>query len=304
MTLTMRHTLWLINVLVLGLVVWTAVALGMTVLGRRLIEGLPANGPPPVEAVQRTSGRSLADYQAIVGANMFGAQAAPVETGGQNGAPVPTTAAASDADPDLRLRGTVEGDDLRMAILENVRTGQQDLYKTGDKIDGAQIVRVEGDKVTLSRNGRNVELPLFVDESAPPVRRDPGLDQDQEVFPPEQPDQGNVLSRQVAPGRYVINREELGRQMADLNQLLSSVVIQPNFVQGQARGLRVASVKNGSPAQLLGIQSGDVVLTVNEVPMASPEDMINMYQQVQQLESVTIGIERRGAPLTLTYDFR
>jgi general secretion pathway protein C len=112
------------------------------------------------------------------------------------------------------------------------------------------------------------------------------------------------LSQPAGPGRYYINREQLGRQMSDLNQLLSTVVIQPNFVAGQAKGLRVAAVKAGSPAGALGIQSGDVLLSVNDVALGSPEDMINMYQQLQQMETITVGLERRGAPLTLTYVFR
>ena len=288
MSITTKQALWLINFLIAAVFTWFAVSVGMSVFGHRLDTNQSQTGPAPVVAAEQARKRSLTEYQAIVRHNIFGAQEV-VETTGPG--PSPVTPSAGPGSPNLRLRGTVDGEKYSMAIIENRADGQQDLYKPGDRIGAVEIARVERDKVILKQGERETELPLFVDTSDSSNGRPP-------IPMPSEPrplpdgaggDSANALSQQVGPGRFIINREELGRKMANLNQLLTTVIIQPHFVQGKPQGYRIASVKKGSPAQQLGIQNGDVIMTVNDVPVGSPEDMINMYQQLQQLENGDCG---------------
>ena len=47
-----------------------------------------------------------------------------------------------------------------------------------------------------------------------------------------------------------------------------------------------------------------MVIRVNDVAVDNAEDLINVYHQLRQLESVTVDIERRGKAVTLAYSLR
>ena len=92
--------------------------------------------------------------------------------------------------------------------------------------------------------------------------------------------------------------------MNNLNSLMSNVVIQPFFKEGQPYGFKVARIKKGSPVDNLGFERGDIVLKVNDNQVGKPEDLISLYNQLQQLEEISVEVERGGSPRTLTYSFR
>jgi general secretion pathway protein C len=81
------------------------------------------------------------------------------------------------------------------------------------------------------------------------------------------------------------------------------VVIRPVEVEGNS-GFQLASIRRGSIIEKLGFNRGDVIMSVNDVPVGSPEDLFNLYQQMNQLDSANVMVQRRGNPLSLTFTFR
>ncbi|MEW5723762.1 MAG: type II secretion system protein GspC [Thermodesulfobacteriota bacterium] len=308
LSLGAKHYIWAANLLVLGLVIWTGVGLVMSVVDRRLEAGRV--GREPASPAQGLAPRALtlADYEAIARHNIFNPRA------GKNApeSPAAKAAPARRSAGNLKLKGVIynEKNSYAAAILEDGATKEQDLYRAGDRIGPAEVVRVGPDWVTIREGGQETKLRLSLDEG--PVEVSPLPEGEPQALPwsgpeTEQPSSGEgeePIAQAVGPGQWLVSRETLARHMGDLNYFLSNVLIKPHFQDGKPAGFQVASVKNGSPVHLLGFQRGDVIKKVNGVLVANPEDLVNMYHQVQQMETITVDVERSGQELSFTYTLK
>lgn len=67
-----------------------------------------------------------------------------------------------------------------------------------------------------------------------------------------------------------------------------------------ARGVLVSSVLPGQPAELGGILSQDVILSVNDVTVDNPRDVIRMIGGLEAGRAVKLTILRKGETLNLS----
>jgi len=292
MSLAPKHYLWLGNLLVLGLMVWSAVSLGLSVLTHRLEAGLHGRRTFEINEQAGPTLRPLAYYETIARQNIFGA--GPEEsssTSETEGLPARTETGG------LRLRGTIIDPDTGFAavILEDVKSQEQDLYRTGDQIGEAEIIQIEGDSVILRQGGRTIKLHIYQEELTE-------LPWGQAKT--EEAGKETEIARAVGPNRFIVSRDTLAEHMENLNAFMAKVRIAPYFKEGQPHGFRVASLQRESPLYELGLRRGDVIVSVNGVSARNPEDLVNLYRQVQQLDSVTLEIERQGKTATIFYALR
>lgn len=66
------------------------------------------------------------------------------------------------------------------------------------------------------------------------------------------------------------------------------------------QGAVIANVEEGSPAALAGIEEGDVVLAIDDSPIAGRTGMIAVVRDAQPGEDIEITLERDGRRLTVT----
>lgn len=312
MAVTPRQYVWLANVVILGMLIWSAVSMSMSVIGHRLESrpGVARSGDTSRTDQPRL--KSLSQYEAMANRSLFGGQLSAAVSPGKT--QVPTGQTTPVGDTDLRLKGTIVqgGGGYAVAILEDVKTKQQDLYRRGDRIGSTELVQVERGLVTLRQGSKDVQLKIFEgdptkdgggrpSEAGHPGPAGPGMPG---AKPPGPAPGGEPIGRETGPNQYVISREALGRHMGDFNYFLSNVNIQPYFADGSARGFKVTSVNPAGPVYQLGLRAGDVILSVNGVSVSNPEDLVNLYRQVQQLENVTVELERQGKSTTLSYSMR
>ena len=104
--------------------------------------------------------------------------------------------------------------------------------------------------------------------------------------------------RETQPGNFNLSRSELQKSLQDPKQLGNLGRVNAN----PGGGVLVEEVPGGSLAEKLGLQSGDVVRTVNGNPINSPADLGRVYQQIGQTGQVRVEGARGGRPLNLTYN--
>ena len=73
----------------------------------------------------------------------------------------------------------------------------------------------------------------------------------------------------------------------------------PEFRNGKNVGFRLFSIRPQSPYELVGFQNGDVVLSVNDIPMTTPDSALEAYTRARTMSVLRFGLERRGAPFVL-----
>ncbi len=98
-------------------------------------------------------------------------------------------------------------------------------------------------------------------------------------------------------GRYSFSRNELNGALQDPRQLANLGQAVPN----PAGGMILQSVPPESFAAKLGLQTGDVVLKVNDTLVSNQFDLAALYQKFGSAKEIKFEGLREGRPLNLTY---
>lgn len=83
--------------------------------------------------------------------------------------------------------------------------------------------------------------------------------------------------------------------------LMTSARILPHQTDGQVDGLRLYGIRRQSVLAALGLQNGDTVTTINGREVSGPDTALAAYSELRAAERIEVVVQRRGAPITLTY---
>ena len=192
------------------------------------------------------------------------------------------------------LIGTVAGTEAHsFAIIKIPAEKQQMLYRTGDMVGPAEIVRIERNRVILNNAGRQEMLEVAFDASpiASAGKRGGRSSAAKGI-------------RKVSANRYVLDRKEVDRLSGDMSQFMTQVRVVPNIVRGKASGYKLMNIKKGSLVEGVGLQNGDIIKEINGKPIDKPEAAFGAYRQLKDDGKFVIEIERKGKRETLSYDIR
>ncbi len=225
--------------------------------------------PAPVAAIpQAESGVDLAAVAKLFGAAPPGAatSASGLRLKGVI-APTPGTAASA-------IFSTGAGRDIAV-------------YVEGEVQPGVKLVEVDPDHVIVSRAGERERIDLEAPRSAPSPssrggRTVPGF---------------RLNVAKSGSNNYSLSRTELDQALRDPGQLnyLGQIGLVPSG------GVRLDAAPNGSLAQKLGLQPGDVIRKVNGQSIASSGDLARVYQQFGTLSLVQAEVQRGAATVQLSY---
>jgi general secretion pathway protein C len=203
----------------------------------------------------------------------------------------PSTAARHDIALILEVRGTVAGDaKYGFAIIENKTEKKQKLYKVGDNVSGAQVMRIMRNAVAFQVNHQ--EMILRVPETSEKPILSPG---------------GSTtgISPVVSSGRAItIERNYIDSRLTDMGTILSQAVIRPYFASGVPDGFIISGIKGGSIYQGIGLIDGDVIQGINDRKLTSGDDMIELYNSLKSSPGMALKVMRQGRQETFNYTFR
>ncbi len=201
-----------------------------------------------------------------------------------------TTAARTDIAKILEVRGTVAGDaKSSFAVIENKAEKKQRLYKVGDDLSGARIVRIMRNAIALNVNGR--EQILKIPETS-----------ERSILPPESPSGPQPIA---SSGKTItIDRKEIDNSLKDMGSILSQAVVRPYFTGGIQDGFMISSIKSGSIYQRIGFMDGDVIQGINDRKLTTGDDMMELYNSFKSASSLALKVKRQGRQEIFNYTFR
>lgn len=103
---------------------------------------------------------------------------------------------------------------------------------------------------------------------------------------------------------YSIDRKMLDKQLADVSKLQQEARVVPHYQDNQYQGFKLVGVRPGSLYRAIGIRSGDIVTAVNGNKIDSPTKALELFEQLKSSSNISVEIERRGQPKTLTYNIQ
>ncbi len=100
-----------------------------------------------------------------------------------------------------------------------------------------------------------------------------------------------------ARNTYSLSRGELNGVLQDPRQVnfLGSISPAPNG------GVQIKEAAQGTLAQKLGLQAGDIITSINGQPVNGTGDLARFYGQFGSTNSIRAEIKRGGSPMLLVY---
>ena len=100
---------------------------------------------------------------------------------------------------------------------------------------------------------------------------------------------------------YRVERNEVDRTLANLNEVATQARIVPSFKNGKSNGFKLFSIKPGSIYSKIGLQNGDVIQKINGYEMNSADRALEIYTKLRDATSLVIELQRRGQNMTMNY---
>lgn len=176
------------------------------------------------------------------------------------------------------------------AIIE--KTSVEKMYKVGDMIEDAQLLRISNNKVIFVRSNGQQEVVYLREKDAV-----------------SDPSYANVVGwaqviQPLTPLMYTINTNAFTERVSNLGQLIDMLDLSTVYKKGESVGCRIGSVEEHSLAHALGLRKGDIVTSVNGIPTTSNQQRFTIYKNITSMEnggSVEVVIVRNGRPIVFEY---
>lgn len=181
--------------------------------------------------------------------------------------------------------------DNRVIIADNA-TKEEKLYKMGDKVADAFILRIFKNKIILLRSNGQQET-LFINPAEAQA----------EIAKLQEGSWQDVISKE-SDTSYIIDPTSFGMRVQGLPQLIEILDLTTVFSKGRSVGTRIGKMEPQSLGYALGFQPGDIIVDINDTPPTTTANRIAIYNQLLAVElgnKVDIQIVRAGSKITLSY---
>jgi general secretion pathway protein C len=194
----------------------------------------------------------------------------------------------------LKLLGTAAASVIHRsrAAIENSETKKHMVVAVGDRLAGhprVRITAIERIRVILDNAGQPEELNLDGKPSPSRVVKRPNRKTNR-------PDQ----KRQVDRKPSLNDRLKKLTGKPDVEEILSSVRIKPQYLNGKITGMRVDSIKADSVFKKIGFENGDIIKQMNGIVIDRMGSTGAVLNELATADIIETSIVRNGATLTLT----
>jgi general secretion pathway protein C len=184
----------------------------------------------------------------------------------------------------LVLLGTVcSNSNLDFAVIEDTDKRKQELCRAGDTVASAEVIKILPGKVILRVDDRDEILSIKKRSAGEKTGKKPAAS-------PKRP--------------IMVSKSDVENAFNNMSEMLTQVRIRPYFSAGKPDGFMVSRIKQGSIFQKMGLKNGDVIQGVNDSPIGSADDMLELYKGLQSGSEITLNLKRRGKQETLKYTFK
>ncbi len=198
---------------------------------------------------------------------------------------------------------SLEAQKWDMAIIRDGDEKTVGAFGVGAEIHGATLTSIEDTRVYLDNAGTTE----FVDLLAPPETT--SAPPRQPAHPPakhvdaftQELDRG---IKKVGEHSYEVQRSTLEAVLGNIALLSRSARIVPELRGGKPAGFRLFAVRPDGPFAKIGLQNGDVVVSINGLEMSSPEKALEVYGKLKSASHLDLGLERNGKKITSGYTIR
>lgn len=295
--LKLHRILWVANLVLLAILGYVVACF---ILGNDAKQSTIVEPTPKIvkgEIILRKDLMPPGNHQIILGRNIFGSAGA--STNKENPQKEKKKAPAPVLRARLRLLATIAGDEeVACAVIENVKTKIQDLYKTGDIIEGARVERIERNRIVLFNGDQREVLNLYVASRV----SDP-VEKSAEPVIAQKPSFAEVVNI-ISPTEREINKKAFLAKIGGMEAVLKTVELSPYVVNGKAKGLRITGLEGSNMARYVGLENGDVIQVINGQRVTDRRKAFQVLRKARALSSLDTQLLRGNEKKTLSFRIR
>ncbi len=192
----------------------------------------------------------------------------------------------------IKLIGTAISSKEKVAFIQD-REGLK-LIKPGDNLGKFKVKRIDRFSITLTDGINDYYILLSVSSSKSKYRRNRYTHNYNK----------HVIEPQSTSSHYEISKREVEKQTEDLGKLLRYVRIVPVVRGGETKGYKFAYVSPRSILYKYGLRSGDIIISVNGMPVRTAEEAFKIYNMLRNETNIRLEVERRGERKIITYEIK
>lgn len=220
---------------------------------------------------------------------------------GEAGKAAPTVAAtvvdAPDTRLNLKLHGVLASDNLVIAraIIADGK-GLEDAYAVDDKLPGNAVLKeIHTDRIILEHRGRLETLRLPKDANT--------LVNNRVATSPTMGGRPAAAISSSTEDTGALLRQYRDALVTDPQSVMELVRAEPvrDRSTGKLRGYRVRPGRDRQLLSRFGLRAGDVVTSVNGIPMDNPLKALELMRDVTTLSQISLEVERNGTSQTFAF---
>jgi type II secretion system protein C len=183
----------------------------------------------------------------------------------------------------LELVGTAVGNSKDpIAFIKNLDTNKQGIYKVGNMIEDAKVMRIAKGIVDLDVNGiaMTIEVKNREAQNAPAAT-------------------GAIVS--VSNDEIVISRMALLTAAGSIINTAKKMRVSPYSQSDKVVGMKVEGVDKGSIIEQAGIHNKDVLTEINNQKIDSYQKALQVFKKVRKQNEIKVSLLREGEVKQLCY---
>lgn len=189
------------------------------------------------------------------------------------------------------------GRDRSIAFIRKSGERESKVYRIGEKLDNAEIIKIERDRVYLNDGVRTVIIPMYYKYMTKTFAKNetPAMKS------------GSSVDKYSSTKQFkkVMSRSEVENKVFQkVNEILTQIAISPYMVNGQMEGLRLMRIPNNNIVYELGGRSGDIVRRVNGHEVNQIEQMYSLWSNIKDDSFISVDIERNNQIFNYSFEIR
>lgn len=208
------------------------------------------------------------------------------------------SAASDTAAPSYSINACPTGtDELGAAAIGEMTNFMKPITIPCNKIGpGATVIRIEKSRVYFfsEKTGQYEYLEL---EGSGPL----AIKSARTTYTPPSSTKSGSNIKQVGVNSFQIARDEFDRSMSNLSQIATQARVVPVIEDGKTLGFKIFQIQPGSIFSGLGLKDGDLIRSINDYALDSPDKALELYSKLKTTSSFNIDIDRNVLPTSLDY---
>jgi len=167
----------------------------------------------------------------------------------------------------------------------------------GEKIDGFTLTSAGPNYAIFTKAGKEFKLSLInVKSSGKSSSRSKAV-----VSNEEKSDKETIVEE---GGVKRIKRDLLTSYTKDVDKIWKDIGISENKVSGNIHGFKINFVKKGSDFEKLGLKRGDILMGLNGEELNSYGAAMGFFKDINNIENLTLTVERDGTTKEIEYEIQ